>query len=211
MRYIDPDGMRVEDIIVEGVKYEVGASGEGKSEFVQQTFAALNKIVNGDDKQASNLVNYLATTDDYDVDISKGSNTMMFVSTGVIGGKEFVRKPQSMIFNPTQGIADEKTGEAFSPDVSMVHELGHLKNAIDDIDAWKNRVNTPDLIWGDLEEKQTIMKYEVPYSRSRNMLERTSYSRGYKPITTINSTNAITPDQLNTIIRSISLSRTGGF
>jgi len=211
VRYIDPDGMRVEDIIVEGVKYEVGASGEGKSEFVQQTFAALNKIVNGDDKQASNLVNYLATTDDYDVDISKGSNTMMFVSTGVIGGKEFVRKPQSMIFNPTQGIADEKTGEAFSPDVSMVHELGHLKNAIDDIDAWKNRVNTPDLIWGDLEEKQTIMKYEVPYSRSRNMLERTSYSRGYKPITTINSTNAITPDQLNTIIRSISLSRTGGF
>lgn len=205
LRYTDPTGMRADDIIVDSVEYEVGATGEGESEFVQQTFAALNQIANGTDQQASDLVHYFAGTEDYNVNISKGSET--FAWNPVRGNSELdvyvAPYKQEITFNPTRGLMNESTGEAFSPDVGLLHELGHIKNAIDDPKGAYTRLDTPDATWGDKEEQFNIQKWEIPYARSRGMLERASYNNGIAPINTINSTNAITLKQLNTIVRSI--------
>ncbi|MCB0660921.1 MAG: RHS repeat-associated core domain-containing protein [Saprospiraceae bacterium] len=45
IRLIDPTGMGAEDIIVGGVTWTPGATGEGEYDFVQQTFAAHNQLV----------------------------------------------------------------------------------------------------------------------------------------------------------------------
>ena len=44
---IDPDGAF--DIIVNGVSYTQGATGEGESDFVKQTFAAINQLLSDPD------------------------------------------------------------------------------------------------------------------------------------------------------------------
>ena len=79
----------------------------------------------------------------------------------------------------------------------MVHELGHIQNAIDDPAAFMVRKRTADATWNNLEEKEAITKYELSYALPRGMLRRQAYSKGYKTIKTINSTHAITPTQLN--------------
>ena len=193
LRYTDPTGMSANDIIVEGVKYEVGATGEGESEFVQQTFAALNQIANGNDEQASNLVNYFADTEDYEVKIIEGPKSKAKPVTGVNPeGDKVAFYKQKIIFNPTMGLKENSTGNALSPDVALVHELGHVMNAIDSPVDFDARNRTHDSDWKNAEEKYNIQKWEIPYAKSRGMLERTSYSEGISIIETINSTTNAT-------------------
>lgn len=59
-------------------------------------------------------------------------------------------------------------------------ELGHIQNAIDSPTDFINLKASPDPVWGNLEEKQTTTKYEVPYAASRGMLQRTGYATGKK-------------------------------
>jgi len=113
---------------------------------------------------------------------------------------------QSVYFDTDRGLEETATGSAFSPDVASVHELGHIQNAIDSPQDFIKRRNTTDTVWKNLEEKETTAKYEVPYAASRGMLQRSSYSKGFKSIKTINSINAITSSNLFNIMRSI-----GGF
>jgi hypothetical protein len=189
IRFIDPDGRSVEDIIVDGVKYVPGATGEGETEFVQQTFAALNQILSGTDEQAIAIVEDLAMNEAHDVVISQGFLTESFISIYGPYGSEFVPREQEITFNPTQGLQDEETGETFSPDVALLHELVHVKHAISNPKAFRERRASDDPDWKNLEEKETVTKYEVPYSRSRGMLERTRYSDGYKRIRTKSPTS----------------------
>ena len=150
------------------------------------------------------MVTGLANNANVEVEITSSNvTTEAMVGLGVIGGKDVIRKFQTVYFDTDRGIEETATGKTFSPDVALVHELGHIQNAIDSPTDFVNRKASPDPVWGNLEEKQTTTKYEDPYAASRGMLQRTGYATGYKPVKTINSTNATTPKQLGNIMRAV--------
>jgi hypothetical protein len=190
IRFIDPDGRSVETIIVGGQKWTPGAQATGQSKFVQETFTALNQIVSGTDKNASAMVTFLANTPDYEIEI-QSSQVKTEAAVTIFGppGGEVTAGYQLVYFDIDRGLEDISTGDSFSPDVALVHELGHIKNAIDNPGSFVTRKKTPNATWKNEEEREVIQKYEIPYAQSRKMLQRTSYSNGYQPKQTSNSTS----------------------
>ena len=153
IRLVDPNGMEVDDIIIEGHKYIPGTSPSAESsDFVKESFAALNEIVNGNNKNASNLVIGLSSNEDIEIELVPSNlKTEAQVGLGKINGNDIIRKYQTIYFDTDRGIEETTTGKSLSPDVALVHELGHIQNAIDNPTEFINRKNESDPVWFDLE------------------------------------------------------------
>jgi len=131
IRLVDPDGMEVDDIIVGGVIWTPGATGEGKSDFVQQTFAALNQLVS--DPSSGNVSTKERT----------GHVIMDFVGDNAIGDVEIVQGSlygfphitsedgKTINFSENVGIflqgSNTESGESgiMSAATLLGHEFGH--------------------------------------------------------------------------------------
>lgn len=123
--------MSADDIIVGGVTWTPGATGEGKSDFVQQTFAALNQLVS--DPSAGTV----STKE------KSGHVILDFVGEDAIGDVEIVQGPlfgfphitsedgKQINFSENVGIflqgANTESGEAgiMSAASLLGHEFGH--------------------------------------------------------------------------------------
>jgi hypothetical protein len=189
IRFIDPDGRKPQDIIVGGVKWTPGASGSGHSQFVQNTFAALNQIHCSGNSEVRNMIENFANDKNIEVTIKKSTETRLSLQTGETKYGKHFKNDQQIDFNPYQGIKDKNTGDSFSPDVSLLHEFGHLENARVDLPTFLTRRNTPDVTWNNAEEKFNIEKWEHDYSSGRGMLQRQNYSTDYTTFETKNSTS----------------------
>jgi len=177
------------DIIVGGIKWTKGATGEGESEFVQQTFAALNKI--SEHYESSQVLDFFLNSDRYNILINQGYNTEAYPTVSPqANGQIIVGKVHDISFKSTLGILNSTSGQSFSPAIALFHEIGHVKNAVDNPSDFINRRRTKVENWGNAEERFTIEKWEIPLARYFCELERTCYGCGeLRTITTNNSTS----------------------
>ena len=131
IRLVDPDGNEPKDIIVGGIIWTPGSLGTGESDFVKQTFAALNKLVS---EPSAGLVKGQGVT---------GHAILDFVGDNAIGDVEIIQGPGLNSFHETneQGTkinfseniglyiqADNSVSGnsgAISPATLLGHEFGH--------------------------------------------------------------------------------------
>ena len=157
VKLVDPDG---KDIWILTDKYnpnaprvkwtenglfnEDGSKYEGSNNFVEQTALALNAIY--EDNQM--LLSQFLGSSKYDVAISETSGATAYHES--IGGTEkygySLQKEQSIIFNPTMGLAQCKGNadneEYSAPFLCLLHEFGHAYNAVTDYKGYSDRKNT---------------------------------------------------------------------
>jgi RHS repeat-associated protein len=171
VRFLDPDGMRVDDIIVGEQKWTPGAVYSGQDDFGKQVFAALNYLVEQGVSQFSfTTIDGITHSGDALLDFVEGgkfANVEITIKQGdvtqALGG--------SITFDPNKGIMVHTTlgDNGIAPSILLLHEFGH---------EWQRNYfgveNYSNPLLGD-HEMSIIENLEVPAAQKLNMGIRNSH------------------------------------
>ena len=174
---IDPDGKQAKDVIVEGIVWVPGATGEGQSEFVQQTFAALNHLTQNVN---AGIVTTNERTGHIILDFVGSNLDVNIIKERVYGYPHSASEDGTRItFTPNSGIhvlrinsVGRKAGN-MSPATMLAHEFGHawlaqfsplFNTALEAADAAPNNIDKDAI-----NEHQWILENVVqPMARAYN-------------------------------------------
>lgn len=131
IRFIDPDGRSVDDIIVNGVTYTPGATYDSNEDaFVAKTFDALNSLSNSS-KTAAEQINTLVESD-HDFTIVESSGETIFYASNSDAYREGPGSGGTIKWNPNSDTAQGvETTEGYQVNVktNLIHEAGHAARA----------------------------------------------------------------------------------
>ena len=185
--FIDPNGKEIWIAGKDGtnpIKYERGMKYDGDDKFISNTITALNYA--NDDRSNYIINNNIEwegkVTIQYDVQTQAEIGIGSYVSEG--GIKNVLQDEQKIKYGG-KGLEELSSGKSFAPFVSLLHELGHISNAIDDINGFVNRRQEKDDNYTNKEEQFNIENNENVIAKKYNMLERKTHKgENYKEIKT---------------------------
>lgn len=197
VKFIDPNGKDIWIAYQENgksQKFNYSQNRQGNipnNPYVQQTVNAMNKA-SEHPATAAFLDSFTGNTNNAVIRAGNNSqyNNDLFTTNGMNFG--------TIDFNPTMGITDFSSRKVIPPFVLLIHDLGHLKNNIDNPEEYRERSEpNSNFIWGDNEEEYNIKKYEHPLidyfnktgKEEDQLLKRGSYNRKPRAIKTENSTS----------------------
>ncbi|MFL0122955.1 RHS repeat-associated core domain-containing protein, partial [Tenacibaculum maritimum] len=172
LRFIDPDGMAPEDIIIwykdendKAQKFVFNGNNGDKApdnKFVQQVLgAACDNINNGEGKKFQAL----AENSDVKVSVAETEDNSMFSSA------------QNAIFwNPEAG-TETDTGVVRSPASVLEHEADHANEYNTDKKSYFDGLNTPDSNYSNKEEKRVVTGSEQTTARANGEIGKNQVTR----------------------------------
>jgi len=186
IRFIDPNG---EDFIIHyGDNQQFIFNGKNykdapKDDFVQSFLTAYK----------SNVKNGGA---DNTFDIANNLKYNIGVKNRIDDGGTFIPDDNTILWNPNMGIETDQ-GVKMSPASIFEHEADHAKAYNDNPQGYRDRVNTPDKQFKNLEERRVVLGSEQKVARangeiSNGQVTRTFYGGSImKYYNTISSTSTI--------------------
>jgi hypothetical protein len=188
----------------DGSYYEDGTPYEGGNEFADQTILALNYLYS--DEGANIILSKFHGNTEYDIVISEtlGITICNVMSCGNDKYGYFPSKKQVIDFNPYIGLAqptsEDNSQEAYiAPFICLLHEFGHIYNAVSDLKSFNERKATIDEDYDNLEEKTVIQDYEHPVAGRNGMLQRTSHQLDKKGLRLIKTSGSMSSTPINNI------------
>ncbi len=217
VKLVDPEGeeiwIKIGSSILEnnrirwtrdGSYYEDGTPYEGGNEFADQTILALNYLYS--DEGANIILSKFHGNTEYDIVISEtlGITICNVMSCGNDKYGYFPSKKQVIDFNPYIGLAqptsEDNSQEAYmAPFICLLHEFGHIYNAVSDLKSFNERKATIDEDYDNLEEKTVIQDYEHPVAGRNGMLQRTSHQLDKKGLRLIKTSGSMSSTPINNI------------
>ena len=211
VKLLDPDGRDIWILIgprkeekvkwtANGLFNEDGSRYSGDNTFVLQTALALNAIYEDNKMVLSKFMD----NSEYDISISETAGaTQFFECTAGSEKSGFILcRVQSINFNPNMGLAqckpDADDEEYMAPFICLLHEFGHVYNAVTDYKSYRNRLrtNTGDA-YDNSEEMYVIQTYEHPVAEKHGMLQRTSHKINHDGLFKIITEGPLSSKQLN--------------
>ena len=197
VKLMDPDGKEIWIIVNEdssnpqrvkwtadGLFNEDGTKYTGDDKFVIETAMSLNAIYA--DENSRMLLSQFMGNSEYDIGLSEASGATEYRESTCVTEKygHWLQKQQSIVFNSTMGLAqckgDADNEEYLAPFIALLHEFGHVYDAVTDYNGYSDRKNTEtDDAYGNREEQFVIQNYERPAAARHGMLQRTSHRRGF--------------------------------